>query len=110
MPLIGYISDSHVNFQSEISRYCFFNFIVGLNGVTIYSYLSGLQVSDNEVKSLFAFASQVHGQNNIYNSDNGEDDWNYPCNTYQKTDFDDSRGKFLMYFSNPDGPLEQNLF
>lgn len=120
-----YIRDSHANFQSEISKCCFLNTFAGLNGTSIYSYLSDLLVSenifsDNEQKSFYAFTSEIHNFNNTFNGDANscirnhqpmnEDDLYFPCDTYQRTDFDDARGNVFMDFSNPDDPLEQNLF
>lgn len=120
-----YIRDSHVNFQSEISRCCFLNTMAGINGTAIYSYLSDLQVSenifsDNEEKSFYAFTSEIHSENNTYSGNAeacikkhqpmNEDDLFYPCDTYQRTEFDDARGNIYMDFTNPDDPLEQRLF
>jgi hypothetical protein len=116
-----YIRDSHEKYQSEISESCFLRTKAALNGTAIYSYLSYIDVKKNVFaegeESFYAFTSEVNADGNVYNGDAeaclrnhqplDEEDQFFPCDTYQRHEFDDAHGNIVMDFSNPDDPLEQ---
>jgi len=116
-----YIRDSHEKYQSEISDSCFLRTQASMNGTAIYSYLSDITVRNNVFSagddSFYAFSSEVHEEGNIHNGDAeacirkhqplNEEDPFFPCDTYQRHEFDDAHGNIVMDFSNPDDPLEE---
>ena len=116
-----YIRDSHEKYQSEVSESCFLGTKAEMNGTAIYSYLSDIIVKNNVFSgaedSFYAFTSEVHEQGNKYNADAescirnhqplNEEDPFFPCDTYQRHEFDDAHGNIYMDFSNPDDPLEE---
>ncbi|KAH0790684.1 polymorphic repeat outer membrane protein [Histomonas meleagridis] len=118
-----YIRDSHEKYQSEISKSCFLRTNADMNGTAIYAYLSDLTLNSNIFsggeESFYAFSSDIHEADNKFNADAedcirkhkpmNEPDLYYPCDTYQRHDFDDAHGNIYADFRDPENPLEQNF-
>lgn len=121
-----YVRESNEKFNSEISNNVFHSCSAAVNGSSVYIYMSSLEVRDNQFsgdpegahKEVYEYIGEV-GEflTNKYHVDTqvlvdqyqplNEPDQFFPCDTYQRHEFDNARGNIYMDFHNEYDPNEE---